>query len=158
MLWGMSEDNVDLVRRNFEAVQRAVAAYWRDPRSIVKAMDDGTLWPEWEAAFEFLHPEVEWQTVFLGQTFRGRREFAQVWDDFLRAFQDYRTRMVEIEDLGGDRVFLVMEPEGVSKDSAQPMGTRFHTIFTVRDGLVVRLEEYLSREEAVAAAGLGETA
>ena len=154
----MSAENVDLVRRNFEAVQRAVDVYWRDPRSIVQAMDDGTLWPEWEAVLEFLHPEVEWQTVFLGQTFHGRREFAQVWDDFLRAFQDYRTRLVEIEDLGGDRVFVVMEPEGVSKDSHHSMGTRFHTIFTVRDGLVVRLEEYLSREEALAAAEASERA
>jgi ketosteroid isomerase-like protein len=55
-------------------------------------------------------------------------------------------------------VFLVMEPEGVSKDSAHPMGTRFHTIFTVRDGLVVRLEEYLTREEALEAAGVKEQA
>jgi ketosteroid isomerase-like protein len=153
----MSAENVDLVRRNFEAIQRALDAYWRDPRSIAKAMDEGTLWPEWEAAFAFLHPEVEWQTVFLGQTFRGHREFAGVWDDFLQAFRDYRTRLVEIEDLGGDRVYLVMEPEGVGKDSPHPMDTRFHAIFTVRDGLVARLEEYTSREEALAAARMSET-
>jgi ketosteroid isomerase-like protein len=149
----MSEDNVELVRRNFEAVQRALDAYWRDPRSIRKAMDEGTLWPEWEEAFSFLHPDMEWRTIFLGQTFRGPREFAGVWDDFLRAFRDYRPHLVAVEDLGGDRVYLVHEPEGVGKESSRPMDSRLHAIFTVRDGLVVRLEEYTSRDEALAAAG-----
>ncbi|HKP21821.1 MAG TPA: nuclear transport factor 2 family protein [Thermoleophilaceae bacterium] len=154
----MSAENVDLVRRNFEAIQRALDAYWREPRSIVKALDHGTLWPEWEAAFGFLHPDAEWRTVFLGQTFRGHREFAGVWDDFLRAFRDYRPHLVEVEDMGGDRVYLVMEPEGVGRDSPLPMDWRLHSIFTVRDGLVVRLEEYLSSEEAMEAAGAGEQA
>jgi ketosteroid isomerase-like protein len=149
----MSQENVEVVRRNFEAIQRAVDSYWRDPRSIVKAMDEGEPWPEWEAALGFLHPEFEWQTVFLGQTFRGRREFAGVWDDFLRAFQNFRTHLVEVEDLGGDRVYIVMEPEGIGKDSPHPMDARFHSVFTLRDGLVIRLEEYLTREEALAAAG-----
>ena len=152
----MSAENVELVRRNVEAIERALDAYWRDPRSIAKALDEGTLWPEWEAAFEFLHPDAEWRTVFLGQTFRGRREFAQVWDDFLRAFRDYRPHLVEVEDLGGDRVYVVIEPEGVSRDSALPMDWRLHSISTVREGRVLRLEEYLSREEAMEAAGFGE--
>ena len=152
----MSAENVEVVRRNFEAVQRALDAYWREPRSIGRARDEGTLWPEWQDAFSFLHPEMEWRTIFLGQTFRGRREFAGVWDDFLRAFRDYRPHLVTVEDLGGDRVYLVHEPEGVGRDSAHPMDSRLHAIFTVRDGLVVRLEEYLSREEAMEAAGAGE--
>jgi ketosteroid isomerase-like protein len=152
MLSVMSEGNVELVRRNFEAIQRALDAYWRDPRSIVKAMDERTLWAEWEAVFQFLHPEVEWKTVFLGQTFSGHREFAQVWDDFLRAFQDYRPNLIEIEDLGGDSVYVVMELEGVGRNSPLPMDSRFHAIFTVHDGLVVRLEEYTSRAEALEAA------
>jgi ketosteroid isomerase-like protein len=149
----MSAENVDLIRRNFEAVQRALEAYWRDPRSIVKALDEETLWPEWEAAFDYLHPDVEWQTVFLGQTFRGRREFAQVWDDFLRAFRDYRPHPAEIEDLGGEHVYVVIALEAVGKDSERPIDSTFHAIFTVRDGLIGRLEEYTSREEAMAAAG-----
>jgi ketosteroid isomerase-like protein len=149
----MSAENVELVRRNFEAVQRALDAYWRDPRSIAKALEEGTLWPEWQEAFEYLHPDVEWQTVFLGQTFRGWHESARVWDDFLRAFREYRPHLVEVEDLGGDRVYLVMELEGVGRNSARPMDSRFYAVFTVRDGLVVRLEEYTSREEALAAAG-----
>lgn len=149
----MSAENVELVRRNFEAIQRAIDAYWRDPRSIAKAMDEGTLWPEWEAVFDQLHPEVEWQTPFLGQTFRGRRQFAQVWDDFLRSFRDYHPHLGGVEDLDGDRVYVLIELEGVSMDSARPMDSLLHAIFTVRDGVVVRLEEYTSREEAMAAAG-----
>ena len=149
----MSAENVELVRRNFEAVQRALDAYWRDPHSIGRAMDEGTLSPAWHETFEFLHPEVEWRTVFLGQTFHGHRECAGVWDDFLRAFRDYRPHLVETEALGDGRVYLLMELEGVGRDSGHPMGSRFHAIFTVRDGLVVRLEEYTSREDALAAAG-----
>jgi hypothetical protein len=100
----MSAKNVDVVRRSFDALERAFDAYWRDPRSIAAAMESGDLWPEWAEAFGYMHPEIEWQTVFLRQTFRGHLESARAWDDFLRWAQDYRPSLDGVEDLGGERV------------------------------------------------------
>jgi hypothetical protein len=57
----LSEEHVELVRRTFAALERAFDAYWRDPRPIVKAMDAGELWPDWEEWFEYVHPEIVWR-------------------------------------------------------------------------------------------------
>jgi ketosteroid isomerase-like protein len=154
----MSEENVELVRRAFAALEDAFEAYWREPRSIAAAIesDDGS--PEWRRAFEFLHPEVVWQTVLLGNTFRGHRECARAWDDFLRWAADYRPALEGIEDLGGDHVFAVVGLHGRSKEGGGRMDARFYDIFKVQNGLIVRLEEYSTRVEALEAAGLGEQA
>jgi ketosteroid isomerase-like protein len=150
----MSKENVELVRRAFDALERAFEAYWDEPRPITAAIesDDGS--PEWRAAFAFLHPDVVWQTVLLGNTFRGHRECARAWDDFLSWAADYRPVLEDAEDLGGDRALAVVGLHGQSKDASGTMDARFYAIFTVEDGLIVRLEEYSTRAEALEAAGV----
>jgi ketosteroid isomerase-like protein len=147
----MSQENVELVRRTFAALERAFDAYWRDPRPIVKAMDAGELWPEWEEWFEYVHPEIVWQTVFLGDTFHGHRECVRVWDDYLRWADDYRATLEETEDLGGEHVYAVVALSGRGKHSGARMEARFYDVLTIRDGKIGRLEEYTSRDEALEA-------
>ena len=67
----MTKQNIEVVRRSFAALDRAFDSYWESPRSIAAAMEAED-WPEWEEAFDYIHPDVEWQTVFLGETFHGR--------------------------------------------------------------------------------------
>jgi len=148
----MSVENVELVRRTMEVTERAFDAYWRDPRSVVGAMEDGTLWSEWREWFALVHPEIEWKTVFLGGTYHGPKECAAVWDDFLRWAEDYRPALEEVEDLGGDQVFAVLALAGRGKGSDARMNARFYDVFTIRDGKIARLEEYTTREEALEAA------
>ena len=148
----MSAENVELTRRTLAALDRALEAYWRDPRPITRAYEDGELWPEWEDWFALVHPEIEWQTVFLGETFHGHHECVRVWNDFLRWAADYRVELEEIEDLGGDRVFVVLTITGQGRGSAARMGTRFFSVITIRDGQVARLLEYTDRDEAMEAA------
>jgi ketosteroid isomerase-like protein len=150
----MSVENVELVRRTLGALDRALEAYWRDPRPIIRAYEDGELWPEWEEWFSYVHPEIEWRTVFLGETFHGHEECVRVWHDFLRWADDYRVTLEEIEDFGGGQVFVVITIGGRSKNSDARMGTRFYSVATVRDGQVARLAEYTDREEALEAAQL----
>jgi hypothetical protein len=105
----MPEVNVEIVRRFMEAMQRSFEAYWENPRSIAAAVEADTLWPEYREVLTYLHPEVEWKTVFLGETHRGYLETAKVWDDY--------------------------------------------DVFTLREGLIVLLEEYTDRDKALEAAG-----
>jgi hypothetical protein len=77
----------------------------QEPRSLVVAEQSGDPWPDYEEAMGYADPEVEWQTVFLGATHRGRREIARARDDFLRWTEGYKIRLEEIEDLDADRVF-----------------------------------------------------
>src|SRR5215217_6712572 len=103
----MSEGNVDVVRNAIEALDRAFESYWREPRSIADAIEAGD-WPEWTEAMDYVHPQIEWQTVFLGTTVHGRAAGARLWDDYLQWASDYRPALEEVEDLGGERVFAVL--------------------------------------------------
>jgi ketosteroid isomerase-like protein len=149
MLLVVSQENVEVVRRFFAALEHAFEAYWGDPQPIAAAMEAGELPSEWQESWSYLHPEIVWQTVFLRETFRGHLEAARAWDDFLRWAKDYRPHLEEVEELGGDQVYAVVGLVGQGKDSDRRMDARFHDIFTVREGLIVRLEEYTSRSEAL---------
>jgi len=152
----MSQENAEVVRRFFETLERGFDAYWKDPRSIAAALEAGELWPAWAQAYAYVHPRIEWKTVFLGQTVRGHRETARAWDDFLTWAQDYRPTLEAVDDLGGDQVYAVVGLVGSEKDSGGRMQTRFFDVFTVREGQIVRIEEYTTKTEALEAVGLSE--
>jgi ketosteroid isomerase-like protein len=149
----VSAENAELVRGNIDTMQRALDAYWRDRRSIAAALDAGELWPEWEEAYALLHPDVEWQTMFLGQTFRGFREMALAWDDFLKRVEDYRLTVEDVEDLDGDRVLAAIALAGRGKDSGARLDGHLYQVVTLRDGLVARIQEFTTRDEALEAGG-----
>jgi ketosteroid isomerase-like protein len=152
----MSQENVKVVRGFFGAMERFFESYSKNPRSLVAAEESGDLWPEYEEALGYADPVVEWQTVFLGATHRGRREIARAWDDFLRWTEGYKIRLQEIEDLDACRVFAVLTISSASKDGSGSFDSRHFDIVTVQDGLIVRLAEFTDREQALEAAGLSE--
>jgi|SRR5215212_4584899 len=147
----MSVDNVERIRGGFEVVTRAFDAYWQEPRSIAAALDAGDLWPEWRELFDLLDPEVEWQTLFLGTTFRGHMGVARGFDDFLTWAEDYRPSLEDAEDLGDNQVLVDVAYTGKPKDGPR-MDSRFFAVFTLGDERVMSVHEYTTREEALAAA------
>ena len=154
----MSQENVEIVSSFMDAVQRFFNAYWEDPRSIAAAVEADDLWPEYREALAYVHPEVEWKTVFLGETHRGILAAARVWDDYLKWAEDYRVDLQEVADLGNDRVYATLGLVGKAKAGGEPMNAQFFDVFTLRDGLITRLEEYPDRAQALEAAGLREQA
>jgi ketosteroid isomerase-like protein len=150
----VSEGNVEILRGAIAALDRAFESYWREPRSIARAIEAGD-WPEWMEVMEYIHPEHEWKTVFLGATVHGRLGVARIWDDYLQWASDYRPRLDEVEDLGGDRLFAVIAAWGRDKTTGREINSRFYDVATIRDGMLARLEEYTTREDAMEAAGAG---
>jgi hypothetical protein len=78
----MSEENVAIVRRFYEASQRSLDAYWRNRRSGLTAPEAGDLDPELEAVLSFLDPEVEYNAVpavLWGGTARGHLGYLRSW-------------------------------------------------------------------------------
>jgi ketosteroid isomerase-like protein len=146
----MSDEDVEFVRRGFEVVARAFDAYWKEPRSIVGAMEADDLWPEWRELFDLLDPKVEWQTLFLGTTFHGHDGVAHGWDDFLTWADHYRPALEDAEDLGGGRVLVQVAFAGKAKDGP-PMTGGFFAVFTVGDGRILSVHEHTTRAEALAA-------
>ena len=111
-----------------------------------------------EGVFEFLSPDVVWQSrtdLPDTQTYTGH--------DGVRAlFSRFREVMdgmwFEPDDFisGEDRVVVSLRWGGRGKGSGVVFEEHETWVFTVGDGLIVRVEEYGTMKAALAAAGLSE--
>jgi ketosteroid isomerase-like protein len=153
----MSEENVEVVRRFEEAGQRSLDAYWKNPRSGVAALEAGDLEPEAKAFLALLHPEVEYNALpaaLEGGTARGHVGWLQSWDAYLGASEAFSYTVNEVADLGGDEVFVASEITVKWKGSGMTLTEPRFFVITVREGLIVRINVYRERSEALEAAGL----
>ena len=149
----MSEQPLELVRRFFEATDRAFAGYWDNPRSIAEALEADDLDPAGEEAFSLLDPNVVWRAGDFG-VYRGHMEMARAWDDLLEIAADYRVSIHELVDCGDGRVLVAADRKLIAKGSGLDMTHPAFLVVTVRDDLISQCDEYLDRAQALAAAGL----
>ena len=152
----MSQENVELVRRYFEAMERVFADYWQGPRSFADSLRAGEIPPEIADAMRYWHPDIEWKSALIGITTRGYEGTLHGVDQFLDAAQDYRVNVLEVTDLGGSQVLAVVRLTMKGKASAIDVNATTFSIVTVEDGLIIRLDEYMERAEALEAVGLSE--
>jgi ketosteroid isomerase-like protein len=136
----MSQENVEIVRRGFEAFNRGGA----DSR----------------ASEAILAPDIVWEVAIgvadFDGVYRGRDEVRRFWQTFLTEFEDMRIEVEELVDCG-ERVFSVTRPVGRGRHSgAIATGGTVYPVFTLRDGLIVRYQLLAEREQALQAAGLRE--
>jgi ketosteroid isomerase-like protein len=150
----MSQENVEVVRRYYEAVQRAFRAYWEDPRSVADSLQAGDVPPVAVEMIRCLNPDAEWKTALTGITYRGYSELAGGFDQTVEAAQTYSIEIQAVTDLGGDQVLAVVEAAMTGKASDIDVKAVIFALVTVRDGLITRMDEYLERAEALEAAGL----
>ena len=151
----MSQENVELVRTFFEAVDRALQT-WRSEDSVLDSMQAGEISPEAREALGYLSPEVEWNPVFSGETFRGRLALARGWDDLLEAAGNYGIKLLEATALDDDRVLAVFGPTFEGRSSGIHVDAAVFGVVTLQEGLITRLDEYTDRREALEAVGLSE--
>ena len=152
----MSQENVELVRRFLEAVDRLYAAYWQGPWSLADSLRAGEVPPEIADAMRYWHPNIEWKSALIGITTRGYEGTVHGVDQFLDAAQDYRVNVLEVTDLGNSQVLAVLRPSMKGKASDIDVNATIFSIVTVEDGLIIRMDEYLERAEALEAVGLSE--
>ena len=151
----MSQENVEIVRRFFEASERFLKAYWKKPRSLAEALKANDLDHETEEMWKLVHPDVVWNTDGLG-TFRGQSEIASGWDDILEVADDYAISLRGLVDCGRDCVLAAVDRRATATGSGITATFPLFVVITIRDGLVTQLDEYPSRDKALEAAGLSE--
>jgi ketosteroid isomerase-like protein len=132
----MSEENVENIRRGIDAWNR------------------GDL-DEWLAGFA---PEAELHTTARFPDrgiYRGRVGLERYWAEIHEAVEEMS---LSISDLraSGDTVFQAVTGSGRGKRSKVPIEGPIWLVTTLRDGLAVRVENYVDRDEALEAAGLRE--
>ncbi len=137
----MSEENVEIVRRIYDAVERG------DIDTVLALYD-----PEIEWVFE----RSPFRDFLKHDTYRGhedlRRMFGERYDDAWREIED------EIEELidAGDRVVSVVSTRGRGRASGVEVEKLHAGVWTIRAGKVVRVE-WMDREKALEVAGLSES-
>jgi ketosteroid isomerase-like protein len=87
-------------------------------------------------------------------TYRGdaARRWLNAWVD---SFDSLTMELVELTDVG-DRVLAEFVQHGIPRGGSTPVDVRTWSLMTRRGGAVSRLDLFLSRDEALEAAGLSE--
>jgi len=141
---------VQVVRGYFDAIVRGVDTHWESPRAFTGALKADDLEPDGRHVLDHLHPDVRWKNV-LGLVFEGKPDCTRAVDELLEASQYYSVRLDEVTDLGGDRVLATKEVGTRSQNSGAAATLKVFSVLTVRAGLIASADEYLSREQALAA-------
>jgi ketosteroid isomerase-like protein len=106
---------------------------------------------DFEAASTLLDPAVTWQGLREEWTCHGRDE---VIDTFRWAI-DERRDIDALEFIrGGDRVVLGARGPSITGVGGEPLEGQIFSVFTLRDGRIVRIDDYRRRAEALSAAGI----
>ena len=145
----MSEQAVQTVRRAFEEASRV-----RDPSArALDALDADTL----AIVFDSYDPEIELHEdprFPEGGVYRGVEAVARYFAGFTEHFDEFTFEAEDFIDLGDERVLILLHLHTRGTGSGATVEVRPGWILTVRGGKTVRIETYLDRAEALAAAGL----
>jgi len=130
----MSEENVEIVRKAiyyeyYGVGDRADAEGIFDPYVVMNPTEEGPSYGLDAIRDNFEHWEGAWEELD-----------------------------VTVEELidAGDRVLLTAHHRGRGRGSGVQVETRLYSVYTLRDGKVIRVDEYAERPEALEAAGLSE--
>jgi ketosteroid isomerase-like protein len=131
----MSQENVEIVRRLWEAWER------RDT----------------EAVLGLYHPAIVWESrdTPLTGSYRGREGVSQYFRDWMEAFEDYDAKAESFID-AGDKVVVKAQLKGRGKASGVEVGMPGWQVYRVEDGLIIRVDFFRSEVAAFQAAGLSE--
>jgi uncharacterized protein len=127
----MSQENVEVVRRTFEAYNRGDFA---------------------EAVAE-LAPDVVWE---IGQELPalGPAAIKSMWERWEDPWDELETVPEEYID-AGDQVVVTVRYSGRGRGSGIELDDLLFDVYDLREGKIVRKREFKTRAEALAAAGVG---
>jgi ketosteroid isomerase-like protein len=132
----MSQENIERIRRAFAGMTAGDFSY------LPGLIDDRC---------EFRLP-----ADFPGtQTARGPEGFVSVVQEFEDAFEEMRYEPLEFLEQG-DRLFVAVRTVGRAKHTGIAIDAILYWVYSFREGLVVKMEAFLDRPEALKAVGLEE--
>ena len=92
----------------------------------------------------------------LGARGRGLEGLLEAWREWLRPWETYWTEVEEFIDAGDDRVVVLVRDHGRPRGSRAEIENVGGSVWTLRDGMIARIEFHADRNEALEAAGLSE--
>ncbi len=138
----MSRENIEVVRRLFAAFQ---------------SVDVGSFERRFDEVRGIFDPEVEWvaapHSLLSSEEYRGYDGVRRFWAQFLSAWDEYGVEVEELID-ADDQVVAVMRLRG--RTNELEVDEARSSLLTLRDGRIVRIEPFASKDAALEAAGLRE--
>jgi ketosteroid isomerase-like protein len=128
----MSQENVELVRRSFEAWLRG----------------------DLEEALAGVAPDIVYKPA-QEEAVQGLDAARASWDRWQASWQEDQVTLEETID-AGVHVIQVILFRGRGRGSGIEVEGRFFQVLTIKDGKAVRWEEFSNRAEALKAVGLSE--
>jgi ketosteroid isomerase-like protein len=136
----MSEENVEIVRRVYEALARD------DTASVLAAYDEDIVFDLSRSPFrEFLPKHIV----------RGHDGLRAFFGERHEAWESLVDECVDLID-AGDRVISNVITHGRGRASGIETGRSHYGVWTIRGGKVIRTQWFGTRDEALEAAGLSE--
>ena len=134
----MSQAHVDLIKRGFEAFNRG----------------------DWDAALELVADDVVWGAYLASmdgeRTIFGHERLRRTWEAQRRDLggEDFGIEALDIRDLGAGSLVVRLRVTGRGTASGVPVDLEYVQLWTIREGVVARLDNYDTEAEALEAAGL----
>jgi ketosteroid isomerase-like protein len=129
---------VEIVRRVWELVLQR-----RDFDAAAAFIDD-------DAEFDWSNSRAPY-----GGVYRGHAELRAMWQLWLEAWEEWETEMVDPTEVDTETVVVATRVKARGKGSGVPVAARGASVWTVRNGKVIRAKLFQSKAEALAAVGLG---
>lgn len=135
----MSQENVELIKLGFAAFERG------DVESVREGSHDDIVIVQ--------PPEVP-----DAKSYEGHAGIANAFEDWPSQWEDFRMDLLEVIDVSETKVVAVTRQRGRGAHSGIEMDITVAYAQTLRDGKLARMEMYFSREQALEAAGVPESA
>jgi ketosteroid isomerase-like protein len=134
----MSQENVEIVRRAYEAFSRAGL----------------------DALLEHFHPNAEYDiTAAIGPyagMYYGRAAIRNFLADYFESWEYVQMEPEDFIEVGEDHVVVLLRMHMRGKGSGVEVKAQTTNVWTVRDGKAVRMAVYNDKAEALEAVGLSE--
>jgi uncharacterized protein len=129
-------------RKNVEVVRGVIDGWLRGDPATLELISDDVVY-------------VSPPTMPDGRTYHGHEGVLQWVVDWGQEWTDYELDVLRYRDLG-DRVVTVERNRATGKRSGVGVDMQTVSLWTLRDGKVVRWQGYATEEEALEAAGVRE--
>ena len=135
----MSQENVELVRRVYEAFTR------RDVAALA----------------DYSHEDLEWVSVLAAvdgeaAVFRGRETWVNYFAVMDETWDGWQVAELQLRDAGDDRVAAIFHWHGTGRQSGALIHQEVGITYRIRAGKVWRIRSYSDPSEALEAVGLRE--
>jgi ketosteroid isomerase-like protein len=140
----MSESNLELVR-----------AQWAPFAGLDATTVDWGSEPVREMLLSATDPEIElsWSTSWAGERhYKGQDGVVQAFREWIEPFSEYHAEALDFIETG-DQILVPNRQWGVGKTSGVPVEIEVTWVYEFRDGLIARIDEYDTLDEARAATG-----